>query len=423
MNKYLSDNLCGYRKGFSSQHALISMIENWRKSLDNKGFAGAILMDLSKAFDCMDHELLIAKLYAYGFSKQSLKLIHSYLESRWQRVEINNKFSSWTELLLGVPQGSVLGPLLFNIYLNDLLWFTEGDVCNLADDSTLYSCDKNLNVVLNKLETDSLIAINWFKMNHMKLNTDKCKLIVAGHKAGSVSVKVGESNIYEQDKVELLGITIDNKLTFQYHLEEKLKKANSKLAILKINQSYLSFQQNKIVLSSFVHSQLSYAPLVWMFHSKEMERKINRAQSKALRILYDEPDMAFIDLLKKDNAFSNHEKNIQILLTEMFKAKNNIEPSLLKKIFEKSDYQGPNLRTSKYFKKPHINSKKYGQRSLQHLGTNIWTQLPNDIQNLSSLIEFKLFIKSWRTKKCPCELCSSYIGGIGVVDLCSCQYC
>ena len=171
-----------------------------------------------------------------------------------------------------------------------------------------------------------------------------------------MSVKVGESNIYEQDKVELLWITIDNKFTFQYHLEEKLKKANSKLAILKINQSYLSFQQNKIVLSSFVHSQLSYAPLVWMFHSKEMEHKMNIVQTKALRILYDEPDMAFIDLLKKDNAFSNHEKNIQILLTEMFKAKNNIEPSLLKKILEKSDYQGPNLRTSKYFKKPQINS-------------------------------------------------------------------
>ena len=82
--------------------------------MDNKGYAGAVLMDLSKAFDCMNHELLLAKFDAYGFGKNSIQLIHSYLNNRWQRVKINNSFSSWTELLLGVPQGSVLGPLLFN---------------------------------------------------------------------------------------------------------------------------------------------------------------------------------------------------------------------------------------------------------------------------------------------------------------------
>ena len=111
-NGYSSKNLCGYREVFRSQHALISMLEKWRKSLDNKGFAGAILMDLSKAFDCMDHDLLIAKLDAYGFDKSALHTIYSYLKNRWQRVKINKSFSPCTELLLGVPQGSVLGPLL-----------------------------------------------------------------------------------------------------------------------------------------------------------------------------------------------------------------------------------------------------------------------------------------------------------------------
>ena len=104
MKGILSDKLCGYRKGFSTQHALMSMTEQWRKSLDNKGFAGAVLMDLSKAFDCMNHELLIAKLNAYGFGKDSLNIINSYLSNRWQRVKVNSSFSDWTELLLGVPQ-------------------------------------------------------------------------------------------------------------------------------------------------------------------------------------------------------------------------------------------------------------------------------------------------------------------------------
>ena len=103
IDKHLSPILCGYRKGFSTQHALIILLEKWRAILDKKGYAGGILMDLSKAFDCLNHGLLIAKLHAYGFSKKSLTLIQSYLKNRWQRTKINTSFSSWYELLNGVP--------------------------------------------------------------------------------------------------------------------------------------------------------------------------------------------------------------------------------------------------------------------------------------------------------------------------------
>ena len=111
VSNYLSPYLCEYREGFSSHQALPSLIENWKMVLDKKGFRGAVLMDLSKAFDTKKHDLLWAKLYAYGFSKESLKLFHSYLSNRWHRTKINKQFSSWQELIQGMPQGSVLGPL------------------------------------------------------------------------------------------------------------------------------------------------------------------------------------------------------------------------------------------------------------------------------------------------------------------------
>ena len=118
-----------------------------------------------------------------------------------------------------------------------------------------------------------------------------------------------------------------------------------------------------------------------------------------------------------------HERNIQNLLIEMFKAKNKLEPSLLQNIFEASDYQGPTLRSSTFFTRPGFRTKSYGEKSLQNLGVLIWNQLPTNVQNMNSLSNFKTYIKKWKPIKCPCDLCKHYVRGLGIVNACNCQNC
>ena len=181
----LSPYLCGYRKGFSTQYAL-TLIERWKKVLDEKGFGGVVLMDLSKAFDSLNHELLIVKLRAYGFNNGSLKLIQSYLTNIWQRTKINESFSRWTKLLQCVPQGSVLGHLLFNIYLNDLFFLVDyTDVILLT---------------LNRLEHHSFLANEWFQNNYMKLNEGRCHLLAGGYKHETIWLQIGDGRIWESNK-------------------------------------------------------------------------------------------------------------------------------------------------------------------------------------------------------------------------------
>ena len=128
--KILSPKLCGFSKDHSTQLALLNLLKNWQKSLDKLVVIGTVLMDLSMAYDCLPHDLLIAKLFAYGFEDSATSLISDYLSKRYQLVKIGSVFSSYLEILKGVSQGSILGPILFNMFINDLIFFIqETEVC------------------------------------------------------------------------------------------------------------------------------------------------------------------------------------------------------------------------------------------------------------------------------------------------------
>ena len=155
LDKYLNSLLCGFRKAHSSQHALFKLLQAWQEELDKSGFVGTILMDLSKAYDTLPHDLLVAKFEAYGIDKNGLNLIHNYLTNRNQRTKVSSSYSDWYDIVKGVPQGSSLGPLFFNLFINNLFLFIERtNICNFADDNTIYSCIIDLKTILKDLKFD-----------------------------------------------------------------------------------------------------------------------------------------------------------------------------------------------------------------------------------------------------------------------------
>ena len=207
------------------------MLKKWKNAVDKGQVFGALLTDLSKAFDCLPHELIITKLNAYGFKLPALKLMHSYLSHRKQRTKVNHAYSSWDERLFGDPQGSILGPILFNIFLSDLfLVISNTDFSSYADDNTIYDSGNSIDDVISSLQESAEKLFQWFSHNQMKRNTDKCHLIVSTDEL--IEIRVGESLIKSSTCEKLLGIKIDNKLNFDTHVKGLCTKVNNKLRAL-----------------------------------------------------------------------------------------------------------------------------------------------------------------------------------------------
>ena len=148
--------------------------------MDNGNVFGALLTDISKAFGCLPHDLIIAKLNSYDFNLTALNLIHNYLTKRKQRTKINHSYSSWEDILFGVPQGSILGPILFNIFLSDLFLIVDDiDIANYADDNTIYKEHENIDDLITSLQNAAAKLFKWFSGNQMRGNSDKCHLLLS----------------------------------------------------------------------------------------------------------------------------------------------------------------------------------------------------------------------------------------------------
>ena len=268
----------------------------------------------------------------------------------------------------------------------------ETDFSSYADDNTPYRTADTIEEVIKLLERDSTMLFKWFSDNQMKANISKCHLLF--RKKDEVVINLGETEIKNSEYEKLLRIKVDAKLNFNEHLNDIISKASRKVNALSRLMPYMSLSKEKILMNSFFNSQFSYCPLIWMFHSRITKNKINRLHERCMRLIYGDKTSSFEELLEQDKSVSIHTRNLQMLVTEMFKVYRSMSPPIFSELFRGRDICY-NLQSNSNFAVPHVKSVFHGSESISYLGPKIWDIVPFELKELTSLNAFKKGIKKW----------------------------
>ena len=241
---------------------------------------------------------------------------------------------------------------------------------------------------------------NWFQDNYLKANPGKYHVLSETSETQFIVKNVPISSSCCE---KLSGIKVDYKLSFEPRVESLCKKASQKLNALTRMASSLKFKQRKLLLNAFITSQFSYAPVVWMFHSRKLNNRINRIHERAIRLVYKDYTSSFDELLFKDNSFRIHHRNLQKLAIEIFKVKLGIAPDIMKNVF--SIIENPyHLWNETKFKSRNVNTVRCGIETASFVAPTIWSSIPRSYKECSSVNEFKAKIKCWHPENCPCKL-------------------
>ena len=273
-------------------------MERIKKALD-KGFCtGILLTDLSKAFVCISHDLLIAKLKAYGFSYKSLSLIKNYLSNRYQRIKINNTLIRGLKFYMEFHRALYWD--LYYLTFTYVISFYAQKVSIwliMLMIAPFYNFSGSINEVINKLQNDSRTIIDWYVSNYLKPNSDKWHLRLS-YAGNDVRISIDDKEISNSSYEKIHGVYFDNKLNFKTHINKLCKKASQKLHALARMSNFMSCQQKKNIMNAFILSQFSYCPRIWMCHSRSLNSQINKVHERALRNVHHDNNSSFEQRLK-----------------------------------------------------------------------------------------------------------------------------
>lgn len=287
---FFCPNQYGFRKNRSTEDAVTNMVTDVQEALDHGKIASGIFIDLKKAFDTVNHKLLADKLFAAGIRGKTLECIRSYLENRRQYVNINGKNSDQREQKTGVPQGSVLGPLLFIIYINDIHRCTlKGKLTLFADDTSMLYISDNLEMLFKEMQKDLVILAEWLRVNKLSLNTEKTKYMILNKDKINHNRKlhIKGKEIKETDQVTFLGLEITYNLSWEEHINKVMRKVNPIAGILKRLTRTVHTGTLKTIYYSMIHSHLQYMLPIWGCTAKKYLQKLQVMQNRAIRNLFN----------------------------------------------------------------------------------------------------------------------------------------
>ena len=332
--------LTGYRKHHGCQDVLVHFVTICQKALDNGDVAIALLTDLSKAFDSLPYKLLLCKLKAYGICNEACDLIKSYFCNRKQRVRIGNKNSEWRDMIKGVPQGSIMGPFIFNIFYNDLLLCLSEkcNVFNYADDTSILCVDRNYEVAYKNIVVASNVMLEWFSTNFMQANPSKFQFIVFEKESHQRDIILEDNVIVKSvNSVKLLGVTIDNKLRFKEHISTMCQKAGKQMGALARLSNVFNQETKMLLMQSFILSHFLYCSVVYHYCSRSDIIKLEKVQKKGLRFVHQDFHSSYTSLREMSNRPLLYVERQRCILQEVYKSIHDLGPRYLHDLFAIKD--------------------------------------------------------------------------------------
>ena len=395
-NEILYDYQFGFRSKHSTQQALITLVDNVTKSLDGSNIVISLFIDLKKAFDTVQHRILLRKLYAYGIRGILLKWFESYLTDRSQYVIYDGVESEIRPVECGVPQGSILGPLLFIISMNDICNVSDlmfaimyaDDTCFLMNGTDLHKLIKQLNVELDSLCT-------WFKSNKLSLNTQKTFYMIF-HRARLKSIDgmnndviMDNNALIKVNSIKYLGVIVDNKLNWIDHITYVKNKISKGLGIMYKARRYLHKSSLRNLYHAYIYPYLTYCIEVWGCASKCQLNALLLLQKKIIRIMTFSPYLAHTDPIYKDLAILPFDKIfIDRIGITMFKVEYELLPKSVIQMFSKNrDVHSHDTR------KKNLLRVTTGTKNFTYLSARIWNAIVSKININLSLSQFKYKLK------------------------------
>ena len=389
-NNVLHDNQFGFRTNCSTSDAIAQFLDGCYDSLNCRKVTVSVFLDLSKAFDTLDHKILVQKLYHIGIRGALLEWFESYLKSRKQRVTIGAAKSNFKSMLSGVPQGSVLSPTLFLIYINDMCRATNIlNFVHFADDSTVYLSGSDIDYVVNNLNAGLECVDHWLTANKLSLNIIKSKYMVIANKKTpeTLNIRIRNNNLTKATELKFLGVHIDHKLTFKFHIDLLARKVSQSIGAIYRISSFLPYRCIRTLYYSLIQSRLTYGIVAWGGAAKVHMNKLQILQNRIKRLITsrnNNPDsqVAILNLTKLYAYFCT----VKFFMSYQLGFHYHFIP-IINNLLPNHSYSTRH-RSNDLFNVPFYNLSRC-QNSFVYNACNFWNQLPVTIRNLDSLNLFK----------------------------------